>query len=103
MIQIEPLIHAYINLNIVLAIAGIAWFILRAGLINLSGTPAYATRQRLVQGALIAVLLSPLLGTGAAIVQTWAAPDSSLRLADVALTQFRCVRNRHGPSQPDYD
>ena len=64
MLQINTLIDLYIDANIVLLFAFLFWRLVQAGLSRSSYRRDYGLQLNLTEGAIIAVMLSPIVAGG---------------------------------------
>lgn len=95
MIPLETLLNAYIDANIVLAVAALAWLVTRAILNRTPLRRAYGTQLRLIYAVLVAVACAPLFVTG---VLATGGPIS-VNLSDIVVAQYLDGRFAMAPSR----
>ena len=88
--EIRTLIDAYIDVNILLALTLVFWFIARRILAALGLRHAYTTKLRLLSGVFLATILSPILAVIISMLSTTGpfATTFSVNLTDLATAQF---------------
>ncbi len=86
--QIKPFLDAYIDANILLIVAFVVWALLRQGPLRLWLRHAHSLQLRLVEGFMLALILSPFLALG--VREVWALffPAYSLSAADIAVSHY---------------
>lgn len=88
--QINSLLNAYIDANILLLFAFSLWTVARY-ILKISGMPnAFATQLRLLNGIFLAIAISPffVLALSAALQSGVVAPDFSVTLSDFVVAQY---------------
>lgn len=86
--QVRPLIDAYIDANIILMIAFLAWCVARAIFKKTSLKHDYGLQLRLSEGFMLAAVISPLVALGLTRGIDALVPGQSLNVADIAISQF---------------
>jgi len=90
MIPIEAIFDAYINVNILLVLVFGLWCIVRKLVRPLGMAHAYTTQLRLLNGVLLAVVVSPILALFFSYLSKYlvVAPPFSVNLSDIVVAQY---------------
>ncbi len=88
MTAVKPVLDAYLELNLVLALSAALWLVARA---VLSRTPlghSYVVQLRALKALCICVLLSPLLALGAMAIAAQVWPGQAVAFGDIAVAAY---------------
>ena len=88
MTAVKPVLDAYLELNIVLAMSAVIWLAARAALSRTALGHSYIVQLRALKALCVCVLLSPLLALGATLVagQIW--PGQAVAFGDIAVAAY---------------
>lgn len=101
MMTVDGLLNAYIDANIVLALAALIWMLTKVLLSNTRIRTAFSTKLHIVYGALATIALCPLIvmAFGAARSAGLVAETYAPNFADFAVAQYLDGRFNMAPSQ----
>ncbi len=95
MIPLDAFLNAYIDANILLALAAILWVLTRSTLTRTRLRTAFTTQLRLIYGLLIVIACTPLLVAGIATLGN----PVAVNLSDIAVAQYLDGRFAMAPTQ----
>ena len=88
MTAVKPVLDAYLELNFVLILSALLWFVARLMLTLTTLRCLYSTQLRVLKTLFVCVLLSPLLAVAVVTLIEFLWPDRSVAIGDIAVAAY---------------